>query len=107
MDRVEHLILKNLMYNEPFTRKVLPYLQPEYFEDRSEKVLFEEVNSFISTYNNLPTKEALTINLNCSPTALRKVANQLISEKRIIQKVDPSDAKKQRLEFIVKIKDLE
>ena len=43
----------------------------------------------------------LTINLNCSPTALRKVANQLINEKRIFQQVDPSDAKKQRLEFIV------
>ena len=64
MDRIEHLILKNLIYNEPYARKVLPYLQPEYFEDRSEKVLFEYVNSFISTYNNLPSREALTINLN-------------------------------------------
>jgi len=43
----------------------------------------------------------LSLNLNCSPTALRKVANQLINEKRIVQQVDPTDLKKQRLEFIV------
>jgi len=43
----------------------------------------------------------LTLNLNCSPTALRKVANQLINEKRIVQQIDPTDLKKQRLEFIV------
>ena len=47
MDRIEHLILKNLIYNEPYARKVLPYLQPEYFEDRSEKVLFEYVESIL------------------------------------------------------------
>lgn len=43
----------------------------------------------------------LTLNLNCSPTALRKTANQLINEKRIVQQIDPSDPKKQKLEFIV------
>jgi archaellum biogenesis ATPase FlaH len=64
MDRVEHLILKNLLYNEPYTRKVLPYIQSEYFEDKSERALFEEINTFISLYNNLPTKEAISINLN-------------------------------------------
>ena len=64
MDRVEHLILKNLLYNETFTRKVIPYLKSVFFEDKGEKALFEELHSFISTYNNLPTKEAILINLN-------------------------------------------
>ena len=64
MDRVEHLILKNLLYNETFTRKVIPYLKSVFFEDKGEKALFEELHSFISTYNNLPTKEAVVINLS-------------------------------------------
>jgi|TARA_B100001245_G_scaffold72413_1_gene51323 archaellum biogenesis ATPase FlaH len=64
MDRVEHLILKNLLYNETYTRKVIPYLKGVFFEDKGEKALFEELHSFISTYNNLPTKEAVVINLS-------------------------------------------
>ena len=51
MDRVEHLILKNLLYNETYTRKVIPYLKGVFFEDKGEKALFEELHSFISTYN--------------------------------------------------------
>lgn len=62
MNRLEHSILKNLIYNDSYCRKVLPFIHPEYFSDDTEKVLFKEVNEFVNKYKNLPTHEALVIN---------------------------------------------
>jgi replicative DNA helicase len=61
MEKVELLILKNLIYNEEYVRKILPYIQSDYFQDYSQKVIFEEIYQFFSTYNELPTKEAIEI----------------------------------------------
>lgn len=58
------LILKNLHYNEEFTRKVLPFLRADYFNDRNERTIFNEISSFITNYGNIPTYEALIIQLN-------------------------------------------
>jgi replicative DNA helicase len=54
--------LKNLIYNETFCRKVLPFVKAEYFSDDTERVIFKEVNNFVNTYKNLPTHEAMVIN---------------------------------------------
>ena len=62
MNRLEHSILKNLIYNEEYTRKVMPFIQPEYFSDNTEKTIFSEVKEFVEKYKNLPTHEALVIN---------------------------------------------
>jgi replicative DNA helicase len=64
MNRLEQTILKNLVYNEDYARKVLPFIHPEYFQDNIEKIVFKEVFNFINEYKNLPTYEALVINLN-------------------------------------------
>ena len=58
------LILKNLHYSEEFTRKVLPFLKADYFNDRNERTIFNEISSFITNYGNIPTYEALIIQLN-------------------------------------------
>jgi replicative DNA helicase len=63
MERLEHTILRNLVYNEDYSRKVIPFIQPEYFEQRSEKVVFEEIVQFIVKYNSAITKEALGIEI--------------------------------------------
>ncbi len=63
-DRIENTILTNLFYNEPFTRKALPFLKSFYFSKRDEKVLFEQVEKFVLEYKNVPTKEAILIELN-------------------------------------------
>jgi len=65
--RVEALILKNLIHNEEYSRKVLPFLSKEYFMERTDKLLYEQVDLFINKYNNLPTKEALIIELDDTP----------------------------------------
>jgi replicative DNA helicase len=63
MNRLETTILKNLIYNEDYTRKVLPFIQSDYFSDSIEKIIFDEVHEFINKYKNLPTKESLVINI--------------------------------------------
>ena len=62
MKRLETTILKNLIFNEDYARKILPFIKSEYFTDNTEKLLFEEVNEYINHYKNLPTYESLVIN---------------------------------------------
>jgi replicative DNA helicase len=61
MEKIEFLIIRNLLYNEDYLRKVLPFLKTEYFEDQNQRVVFEEILEFVSEYNNPPTKEVLSI----------------------------------------------
>jgi replicative DNA helicase len=61
---INTLILKNLHYNEEFARKTLPFLKLEYFTQRNEKIIFEEILDFITEYRNIPTYESLIIQLN-------------------------------------------
>ena len=64
MERIERTALKNLIHNEEYCRKVLPFIKEEYFADRLEGVLFSEIYKFVEKYNSLPTKEALSIEIN-------------------------------------------
>ena len=50
--------------NEPYARRVLPFIKSEYFTDPSERVIFEEIGKFWEKYNNQPTKESLSIELD-------------------------------------------
>ena len=61
METVEFLILRNLLYNEDYVRKVIPFLKADYFEDRNQKIVFEEIIKFVEQYNKHATKEVLCI----------------------------------------------
>jgi len=61
MEKVEFLILRNLLFNEEYARKVIPFIKSEYFEDPNQKIVFEEIFKFIQEYNELSTKEVLLI----------------------------------------------
>ena len=61
MEKVETTILKNLIFCDDYSRKVLPFINKEYFESYHEQVIFDEIAKFIIQYNNLPTKEVLII----------------------------------------------
>jgi replicative DNA helicase len=63
MEKIETTILRNLVFNEDYSRKVIPFIEPDYFEDRSEKVLFEEITKFIVTYGASISLEALNIEI--------------------------------------------
>ena len=61
MDKVEFLILRNLIHNEEYVRKVVPFIKADYFEDYNQKVVFEEIIKFVEEYNKPATKEILCI----------------------------------------------
>ena len=61
MEKVETTILRNLLFNNDYCRKVLPFIKNEYFENLHEKVVFEEICKFIISYEKLATKEVLLI----------------------------------------------
>ena len=63
MEKIEFLVLRSLLFNEGYVRKVLPFLKEEYFQDQIQKMLFLEISDFVLKYNNLPTKEALLIEI--------------------------------------------
>ncbi len=83
MNRLEAIILKNLMYSEEYTRKVLPFIQNEYFTDNTDKIIFNEIHEFVNKYKALPSKEAIVINLSESKKLtdqdIRR-ANDLLNE---------------------------
>jgi replicative DNA helicase len=61
MDKIEFLILRNLLHNEEYVRKVIPFIKGEYFEDSNQKIVFEEILKFVTQYNQLTTKEVICI----------------------------------------------
>ncbi len=61
MERIETTILRNLVFNEDYSRKVIPFIQPDYFEQKTEKIIFEEIVQFIVKYGSAITIEALNI----------------------------------------------
>jgi len=64
VERIETTAIRNLIHNEEYCRKVLPFIKEEYFTDRLEKLIFTEIYKFVNKYNNLPTKESLSIEMN-------------------------------------------
>jgi replicative DNA helicase len=62
-ERIEESILRNLICNEQYYRKVVPFIKADYFQEYNEKILFEEIADFAAKYDKVPTKEVLTINL--------------------------------------------
>ena len=91
MNKVENLILKNLLLDEAYVRKTLPFIKAEYFEDFSQKTLFNIVFQYITQYDALPTKEALEIEAGQLDSISDDQHNNLVSVIRDIdsEKSDP------------------
>ena len=64
MQTIEKTILANLIHNEQYTRKVLPFIKGDYFSDRTERTVFEEIQKFVDKYNDLPNQNALEVELD-------------------------------------------
>jgi len=61
---IEKTIFSNLIYNENYARRVLPFIKSEYFQDKTDRILFEEIYNFMDKYQALATKETLSIELD-------------------------------------------
>ena len=60
---IEQTIIKNILTDEDFMRKVLPFIRPDYFEGTYQK-LFKEIGKFVAKYNKLPTAESFKIEID-------------------------------------------
>ena len=63
MERIETTILRNLIFDEEYSRKVIPFIEPDYFENKTEKIIFQEATQFIVKYDAAITVEALNIEI--------------------------------------------
>jgi len=61
--RIETQILSNLVTNEEYVRKVIPFLKSDYFTESDDRIVFEKISDYVGKYNNPPTKSALLIAL--------------------------------------------
>jgi replicative DNA helicase len=93
MKRLETTILKNLIFNEDYARKILPFIKSEYFTDNTEKILFEEVEEYINHYKHLPTYESLVINFAESKKLTEQQVQDSVEMLREInaERNEPSD----------------
>ena len=61
---IERTTLTNLLNNEEYTRKVLPFIKPEYFDVKEERIIFDEIQKFVDKYNKIPTQTSLEIEVS-------------------------------------------
>ena len=95
MDKIEFLVLRNLLHNEEYLRKVIPFIKADYFQDTNQKIVFEEIASFVSEYNESPTKEVLSIEVE-KRKDINDTSYQEIS--KLISYLDDEPAEKEWLE---------
>jgi replicative DNA helicase len=94
MEKIEVLILTNLIYNDEYLRKVLPFIKKEYFDDFNQRVIFEEISSFVEEYNNTPTKEILSIEIEKRSDISQEQFNTIIT---LIASLEPTTTEMQWL----------
>ena len=85
---IEKTILANLIHNEQYTRKVLPFIKGDYFSDRTERTVFEEIQKFVDKYNDLPNQNALEVELDSRKDLNEDDYKRVISVVKELQKDD-------------------
>ena len=55
--KIETVILQNLINDDEYMRKVIPFLKRDYFLDTNERIIYDKINSFIGEYNSIPSKD--------------------------------------------------
>jgi|TARA_B100000925_G_scaffold181765_1_gene137195 replicative DNA helicase len=76
-ERVPLSILNNLVHDEEYARQVVPFIEPDYFEEKTDRVVYQQVAEYLTKYDTIPTKEALQIEVG-SRTDLTQEEFQLI-----------------------------
>ena len=87
-ERIERTALRNLVFNEEYTRRVIPFIRKEYFEDRAERTIFEEIQKFVTEYNKNPTRETLEIDLQKRKDLNETEYNRIVD---VIKSLNPQD----------------
>jgi replicative DNA helicase len=96
--RIETAILKHLIYDEEYLRRVLPFLKHEYFMDKTDKILFEEIQEFTNRYNNTPTIDSLVLSIkdrrNLTNEELEKCESNL-------KEIESTSLEKSKIQWLI------
>jgi replicative DNA helicase len=76
---IEHTALTNLIHNETFARKVLPFLKGDYFSDRTDRIVFEEIQKFVEKYNALPNHTSIEVEMSSRKDLNEEDYNRVLS----------------------------
>ena len=60
---IEEVILENLLHNDDYVRRVLPFLKDEYFSENAHSIVFTKISEFVAKYNKAPTQDELRIEI--------------------------------------------
>ena len=75
---MESTILANLIKNETYTRKVIPFIKPEYFNNAAERIVFNKISTYVNEYKNIPNQNALLIEVKNDQTIVESDYNSTI-----------------------------
>jgi len=79
---LDTVILVNLVKNENYVRKVLPFIKEEYFQDGDHKFAFQQIKNYIEKYNNTPTIEAMGVAFDKATEPQRKLLQVIFEYKQ-------------------------
>jgi replicative DNA helicase len=88
LSTIEHTALTNLIHNEPFARKVLPFLKGDYFSDRTDRIVFEEIQKFVEKYNALPNHTSIEVEMSSRKDLNEEDYKRVLSVIQSLQKED-------------------
>ena len=88
--KIENVIFGNLINNEEYARKVIPFLKSEYFGDQVDRAVFDLITDYVNKYNSFPTKAAIDIDLN-EKTGLSE--DQFKRAKELVSTLEKSEEK--------------
>ena len=89
--KIEQVILQNLVTDDEYMRKVIPFLKRDYFLENNDRIIFDRVKSFIDEYNTPPNKDALIVAVQNDKTLNEEQYKEVVS---IIQELDPTEHNK-------------
>ena len=86
--KIETVILQNLVNDDEYMRKVIPFLKREYFIDNNEKIIYDQVKNFIDQYNAVPNKDALVIAVQNDKSLTEDQYKEIVD---IVNLLDPTE----------------
>ena len=96
--KLEQTILKNLIYNDEYLRKVLPFLKSDYFTDRTDRTIFNEITSFTESYNSTPTIEAIVLAVK----EKRNLTNEEVEKcETYLQEIEKTKGEESKIQWLV------
>ncbi len=98
LKQLENVILKNLIFNEDYTRKVLPFIKDEYFSENNQRKFFREIKTYVEEYKNLPTYESLLIDFTESKKLTQVEVNGCVD---LLRELNSDKNEKSEMDWLI------